>query len=445
MSGLEDIYLALRTVVIDRFSVQRGGNPGSAFVAFEFGTPVPYDTFRLNDPARTLSPELAVEFLSHQSNTAPDVSEMMFRRSERTVEDQYGLMLAGATASGASAELLGGVKRDAAARFDNTLGSLRGPYRFRPVMATPINWYDSSKTENWSHIKIDQQNRPPPPPPSAPHRRIDPRLLKWRIAPVFQKQTLEQPPSAKVFRDIAVAHVFDTAVLADDRPRHEMLLAHNVFLRQPEVAEAPLAPASPALRRTRESATRAVGRPPHSFDEFFRADESVLRAAPVAATPPQTAKFFSPLLDVRAALDLQAVFAVGAVEQPVAADGFFLEVDMCLVELQRPWLSDALLTLPGWYVPGFPRGSFSSATPENTGHLSIIPTACIFIRNLSIKSQWSEADQQVIETSAGLGTFNLFGRSFDRNTMTLAIPGMQSFAWICEPLPLLPPLDAPQA
>src|SRR5262245_27471148 len=123
MSGLREIYAPLRNTVLERYSAQRGAAPGSAFVAFEFGTPVPEETFRLQDEARTLSPELAVEFLSHQSNTVPDVSDMMFRRSERTVEQQYGLLLAGATAvNAASAELLGNVKRDAAAQFDNTIG-----------------------------------------------------------------------------------------------------------------------------------------------------------------------------------------------------------------------------------------------------------------------------------------------------------------------------------
>jgi len=29
--------------------------------------------------------------------------------------------------------------------------------------------------------------------------------------------------------------------------------------------------------------------------------------------------------------------------------------------------------------------------------------------------------------------------------MTLTVPGMQMFAWVCEPLPVLPPADPPSS
>ena len=99
MAQFADIYGQLRKSVLERYSAQGRRNPASAFVAFEFGTPVPDDTFRLRDAERTLSPGLAVEFLSLQSNMVPDVAESMLTRSERTIEGQYGLLLAGASAT----------------------------------------------------------------------------------------------------------------------------------------------------------------------------------------------------------------------------------------------------------------------------------------------------------------------------------------------------------
>jgi len=41
--------------------------------------------------------------------------------------------------------------------------------------------------------------------------------------------------------------------------------------------------------------------------------------------------------------------------------------------------------------------------------MPVLPTACIFIRNLTIRSQWSDDDLQVIESSASLGGFSMFG------------------------------------
>jgi hypothetical protein len=72
-----------------------------------------------------------------------------------------------------------------------------------------------------------------------------------------------------------------------------------------------------------------------------------------------------------------------------------------------------------------------------------LPTACILIRNLQIKAQWSAQDDAAVEQSVNLGGFSLFGRSYDRNTATLTVPGMQSIAWVCEPMPTLPPENAP--
>jgi hypothetical protein len=143
-------------------------------------------------------------------------------------------------------------------------------------------------------------------------------------------------------------------------------------------------------------------------------------------------------------VQLAAATASSGEEKPVAADGFSIDVDMCMVKLSRPWLSDALLTLPGWYIAGVARGSFSAGTGAgDSGTLPLLPTACIFIRNLNLHAQWSDADRQVIESSGGLGSFSLIGRKFDTNSATLTVPGMQSIAWMYQTLPVLPPSDPP--
>src|SRR5207248_1565219 len=121
-----------------------------------------------------------------------------------------------------------------------------------------------------------------------------------------------------------------------------------------------------------------------------------------------------------------AAICHGTSTQIVEAREFVLDVWICIVQVRRPWFSDALLSLPNWYVVGLAKGAFSSAPPEHVGNLSILPTACIFVRDIKIKAQWTEADLQVIESSLNQGAFNLLGSSFDSNTMTLSIPGMQS-------------------
>jgi len=138
--------------------------------------------------------------------------------------------------------------------------------------------------------------------------------------------------------------------------------------------------------------------------------------------------------------DLPVIAAPAA--PPVTSDRFSISVEVCLVHLRRPWLADGLLNLNGWFVPMVTKGSFSDGTgPGNSTPLAVLPIACVFIRNLAIKARWSDEDKAHTETSSHLGVFALLGRSFDQNSATLTVEGMQAIAWICQPMPVLPPQD----
>jgi len=125
---------------------------------------------------------------------------------------------------------------------------------------------------------------------------------------------------------------------------------------------------------------------------------------------------------------------------PVTSDGFSITVDVCLVHLRRPWFSDGLMQLDNWFVGGVPQGQLCSGRgPRSTTPLSVLPIACVCIRNLAISARWSDTDRGQLETSSHLGTFALLGRRFDNETATISVAGMQAIGWICEPLPELPP------
>jgi hypothetical protein len=459
MSRLDEVFETLHDLILERFRAERGSDVGKAFVAFEFGTPIPDDTFHLRDENKTLSPELAVEFLSQHANTVPEVKDMLFRRRPYTVEAQYGLMLAGAVPVEASSmEMLGAVKREAMTDYDQTLGSLMGPYRYRPVYATPVNWYDVAQSGNWTHIAIDRRDTPPPRPEQNP--KASPRLRSWRIAPDAVRPALGQPVSATI-RQMKVGPALQPTQLtkrsratlrAEDTTEFNPTKGRQIPTRAPSpsafAAARPFSAARlSAIQPARPVLVEAVARP--SAATKIHVSDSVS-----ATTVPHLAELAKPepapvgstidsLVAVDASWRLATVIEAGAKEQDVATDQFGISVDICLVNLHRPWLSDALLSLPGWYVPGFAQGEFSNADDEEDGPFAVLPTACILVRNLQIKAQWADEDSTAIEQSANLGTFNLFGRSFDRNTATLTVPGMQSIAWVCEPMPLLPPSSAP--
>jgi hypothetical protein len=459
MSRMDEVLAALHDLILERFRATRGGDTGNAFVAFEFGTPIPDETFRLNDPNRTLSPEMAVEFLSQHANTAPEVKDMLFRRRPYTIDAQYGLMLGGASpVDAAGMEMLGAVKREAAAKYDPTLGSLAGPYRFRPVYATPVNWYDETDSGNWTQISIDRSSNPPP---TDTGGKVNPELRMWRIAPEALRVALREPVSAATFQQMEVAPAMQRSTVSK-RSRAALQMDRAAAVNAMAVSEVSatqsdtlrMAAAMPARRFPMESmARRATGR-----SSLFResAVEPVERATSFTeltagargvelAALPASSKVGS-LIGRDASWLLAKVIETTATKKEIVSDRFAISVEICMVNLHRPWLSDALLNLRGWFVPGYEKGEFSNAADEEDGPFAVLPTACILIRNLKIDAQWSHEDIAAMEQSTNFGSFNLFGRSIQRNEqnqVTLSVKGMQSIAWICEPMPVLPPAAAP--
>jgi hypothetical protein len=186
---------------------------------------------------------------------------------------------------------------------------------------------------------------------------------------------------------------------------------------------------------------------------FSRADSTVMleprmlsRVASPARLSLRRAQLLATSSAATAATAAAASPAAGAVPPPpgpvVTSDAFALSLEVCLVHLRRPWFSSGLMTLKNWFVPTIARGAFSAGTaPNDTAPLAVLPTACVFIRNLSIKAQWSDRDREQLETSSHLGAFSLVGRAFDNTKATISVEGVQIIAWICQPLPTLPPRD----
>jgi hypothetical protein len=115
-----------------------------------------------------------------------------------------------------------------------------------------------------------------------------------------------------------------------------------------------------------------------------------------------------------------------------------------MVLVSRPWLSDALLQLRNWYVPGYRAGDLSSgADAAGTGNFALVPIAFIAVRKLVVQANWSNDDRTALTNSASFGPFSLFGRSFDAATNSLSCLGMQLVAWVCETQPILPPASEP--
>ena len=87
------------------------------------------------------------------------------------------------------------------------------------------------------------------------------------------------------------------------------------------------------------------------------------------------------------------------------------------------------------------RSISGGAGAADAGRFGTLPIACVLVRSLVITARWSDEDRINAMESTHLGAFSLMGRTFDAGTAKLSVPGMQSVAWLCDPLPPLPPAD----
>lgn len=439
MSTIEQVFDALHDTVLEHFG-RVGVMGSSSVIAFEPGTPIPDQTFRLDDAAHTLSPALARDFLSAHADTLPEVIDSLFSRRMLTVENQYGVLLAGATAAGAGGmDMLDAVKRQAKQDYGDEVPALQpGMGSYRPLHAVPANWYDLAVDGNWTTISIGAADDPPPAAPVGPRPGRSAVLTSWQTLPVSADLVLTKPLDIQLFDaaqtpPVNKLRVHEPAMLHVLAGQHRapaamaLTQADARWLRKIEGA----APPSPARMRGRVSrragVTRVGGR-------------TVIPGA--AEQPTEAAIDKRRLFTADRLAVLSELVRANATPEPVATDSLSISFRLCLVRLQRPWLSQSLLSLPGWYLPGFAKASLSDAV-SLTAPMALVPTGCILIRDLRIKGQWTDGDRQALARSASLGPLSLLGRDLDAGTATISVAGMQSIGWLCERMPVLPPTGDP--
>jgi hypothetical protein len=126
----------------------------------------------------------------------------------------------------------------------------------------------------------------------------------------------------------------------------------------------------------------------------------------------------------------------------ITSTGFALSFDYGFVQAERPWLSQSFINTLSWYVPGRRVGDISSGSAlDSLALLPYLPIALVVIKNLKITANWSPQDAQLASGAQALGPFGLQQSTFDK--VSLSSAGCQIIAWVCEPLPVLPPSSDP--
>lgn len=431
--NLEALISEFYQYFLDLYKQEHELTDGSSdpFLAFlPIGAAVSAEELKLNPTDASPSPQLTTEWMSMMANEVPDVDGTNYQPTSRTVDGMFQLLLEGSQPlNGSGDNLFFSIKTDARRDFDAEIGSMRSSHSFRPVVASPANWADPAATEVWSSksFKVSSKIEVREKPGTSKPVRLD--AWKFRVLPKDLTPVLKNP--AMLRQPLKMSN----AATATLKVSPATLTANPVSA----------APISAAPVQTRS----ALASPSLSKAAINHAaiSHTAVRARPVSTAPVMTAK---PLVfqqfQLASAQSLQ--LAENAEVKHCETTELTLSFEYCLVSLKRPWLNSTFLSLKNWYVPGTQAGEFSagSAGRSDSGDdalLEALPKAALLVRNLDISASWTQSDRSVLGDSVSFGPFNLIGSSVNETSGSVRCPGMQIAAWVCEPLPLLPPTSAP--
>jgi hypothetical protein len=152
--------------------------------------------------------------------------------------------------------------------------------------------------------------------------------------------------------------------------------------------------------------------------------------------------------------------AEGQTHRHMDATNIFLEMDICIVQIIRPWLNGLLFSASHWFTNAFKRGGISTAnlTDGVNCPMKLIPVAFVVAQNVKITGNFSQQDVDTAMSrnsgggSVGWGPFSIGGHyshSQSSSTFTssvaggtITVPGMNIIAWVSQIVPFCPPNDA---
>ncbi len=451
-----------------------GSSGQDAVLCFEpGGVPVSPAAFKIQPSDPAYSAAKAIEEVTHLSDILPSsIADGVFHRTQRSIELLAGMIISGAAPTSADdLAALGAAKAQAGAVYDdNELRTFVGNFAYRPASATPVDWYDPSVAGNWTAYHVSSGTAPAPSPPASGGKGVHIPPLCWMalpekltpiLDPVIYNAIIESPSDVAVSKEATTAVVApqtdiqaaievapSASTIFHSRIRRESLIANESLISRPAVSDA----AMMSIAKTDTVAAlepmqfTMIEKPAAASQAFDSAALQEFRN--VAVAPPEDDSGMLNLHVARetrmiSSLSYSAQFASNindaSTAQPVEAPEIELSFQYCVVRLSRPWFPELLLFTKGWYIAGYGADAFATGDlADSTALFPCMPTGFVAIKDLVIKGTWSQADTTAAAKSASLGPFSLVGAT-SSTPGSYTAPGMQIFAWICEPLPPLPP------
>ncbi|MEI6696820.1 MAG: hypothetical protein WCO13_12200 [Bacteroidota bacterium] len=412
------------------------------------------------DSTGRYDPFLAEELFSSLANIAPALSKSKFENSAFYIDDLYDIILSSARPNGvADADLEANpmykLFADAQYEFGRYVrGSNADPLEiYHPCKATPSNWYDETAANCWTNIKIESNQIKPVDTLDANSpfvkfnglKLMENGLMKVKTANVIKTPINIRLVNLSTNNKVALENKFKTASF-NTTPSLFRLNSEKVFkAMDTNKADQP----SVILNNTFKIKLLTVNtkntiKRPLPFNYYVK-NEKVLNNVKTQDINTDKLIVKPKIFSVRNSIFLNDLLIRDLPTQPsVGTDGFSISFNFCRLNIDRPWLNLALLSLPGWNIYGGSQGQYSTGSAENNpGIFPMLTTSFILISNVCITANWSATDKANLTNAVSFGPFDIRNSTFNQNK--LEIKGMQIIASFSKLTPILAPTASPFA
>lgn len=434
--SLEAIHQSLNDFFLKQFGTEAGSSV--VFRFDRFGSVLgEQDFIDQNHAEWGYSPAKARETFSDLVNHIPvDINDgMNISLSQAPIDDTYFFQLlnpsipyipysADEDTKQSIINTFNSIKADALKVWNNVAAesSTGLMMKYKPSLATPENWYDTSKNEVWTSQSFQITATSSVSSPSSSNH-----LWKLKVNDESMRQILQLPKINGTESQLNIANrVLELQANSSATFRQEMPMQHLMIKDAGFI--------SPSTAKAQS----------HQFSNVSRlADNISITAANnlntgVGMTTANNLALYNTflqqchVLNVNQRLIVNQYIDSNAPTQPVESSSVNISFDYCLVKVRRPWYVDVFINQKSWYIPAVPKGQVK---------FPLMPSGFVVIRNLKIGGDWTIAD---IKNASNATHFGPFQVTLNPETHQLVHPGLQIIGWILQRMPDLPPNQDPK-
>lgn len=312
------------------------------------------------------------------------------------------------------------IKSEATRVWDNIqLESSSGlMFKFKPALATPVNWYDTADDSIWTSHQFEASETVTPVENSSNQQLWRLKIDDTIFQQVLPAETIQLKDSDSILNQVLLKKA-NTAVPITNFSS----VATSVVKKDSGIAGA------------RTLARTNVG--------FAIKNTAVIETVKEVQNLP-TFNLHNTFRNTISGMDPKKRLVVSqfvksiAPTQPVTTSSITVSFEYCLVKINRPWIHSSFLNNKAWYIPDTEKGQLSK-TDSFGVNITALPIGFLAIKNLNIAANWTDED---ITNSKKATDFGPFEVSFDSITNKLSHPGIQIIGWMFQKMPDLPPNNA---